>query len=363
MCYFGFDGTKNVHRDGGDRLDEDSLMALLVPEMMEQAAERYELLRQIALTQPVGRRLLAVQSKLTERVVRGHVEAMERSGLVTIQAVGIRLTPKGEQVLAPLSRYFMKRPSFAEQERQLTEILSMKQVILVRGDMDQNPAVKQSVGQEAALALARRLRNGQILAVSGGTTMAALVAALPRLSLDVTVVPARGGFGEKIEYQANTVAAVTAEKIGGTYRMLHIPDGFSSALIDRLREESPDLVEIESLIHRADILAIGVGEANRMAQRHQLESGRKNRLMTEGACGEALGLYADIRGRVLDRMNNVGIALEELRSIPHVIIAAGGASKGAAILAMARAGVRGTLVTDEGAGKEILAIAREEQRH
>lgn len=219
-------------------MEEDSLMALLVPEMMEQAAERYELLRQIALAQPVGRRLLAVQTKLTERVVRSHVEAMERSGLVTIQAVGIRLTEKGEQLLAPLSRYFLKRPSFSELERQLASVLSMKQVILVRGDMDQNPAVKQNVGQEAALALSRLLKNGQILAVSGGTTMAALAASLPRLSLDVTVVPARGGFGEKIEYQANTVAAVTAEKIGGTYRMLHIPDGFSPQLIEMLRKVS-----------------------------------------------------------------------------------------------------------------------------
>lgn len=340
-------------------MEEDSLMALLVPEMMEQAAERYEILRQIALSQPVGRRLLAVQTKLTERVVRGHVEAMERSGLLHIQPVGIRLTARGEMVLAPLSRLFLERPSSAEMERQLAEVLSMKSVILVRGDTDQNESIRRRIGQETALAMSRVVRSGQIIAVSGGTTMAAMAEALPRLDLDVTVVPARGGFGEKIEYQANTVAAVTAEKMGGTYRMLHIPDGFSMELINMLRKETPDLLEIESLIHRADLLVIGVGEANRMAQRHQLETGEKNRLLAEGACGEALGLYADIRGRILCRMNNVGITLGELQSIPHVFIAAGGASKGAAILAMARAGVRGTLITDEGAAREILRLAAE----
>ena len=313
-------------------MEEESLLSLLVPEIMEQAAERYEVLRQIALSQPVGRRSLAVQTKLTERIVRGHVEVMERSGLVNVQPNGIRLTEKGEMVLAPLARYFLKRPSFAELERHLKDVLSMKRVILVHGDMDQDEIVKKNVGQEAALILSRFLKHGQIIAVSGGTTMSALASALPRLNLDVTVVPARGGFGEKIEYQANTIAAVTAGKIGGTYRMLHIPDGFSPELIDMLRRETPDLNEIESLIHRADILAIGVGEANRMAQRHQL-------------------LY---------RMNNVGITLEELGSIPTVIIAAGGASKGSAILAMARAGVRGILVTDEGAGKEILRLSAKE---
>lgn len=346
-------------RRGGGHLEEDSLMALLVPEMMEQAAERYEILRQIALSQPVGRRLLSVQTKLTERVVRGHVEAMERAGLLHVQPVGIRLTARGEMVLAPLSRYFLSRPSFAELERHLTALLSMKRVILVHGDADQSENVLPRIGQEAALAMSRVVKSGQIIAVSGGTTMAAMAAALPKLDLDVTVVPARGGFGEKIEYQANTIAAVTAEKMGGTYRMLHIPDGFSTELINMLRKETPDLVEIESLIHRADLLAIGVGEANRMAQRHQLKSTQKNQLIAAGACGEALGLYADIHGRILYRMNNVGITVDELASIPHVFIAAGGASKGAAILAMARAGVRGTLITDEGAAKEILRIAEE----
>jgi central glycolytic genes regulator len=64
-----------------------------------------------------------------------------------------------------------------------------------------------------------------------------------------------------------------------------------------------------------------------------------------------------MKGRILYHMNNVGITLEELGNIPLVIIAAGGTSKGAAILAMASAGVRGTLITDEGAAKEIIRLA------
>ena len=332
----------------------------LVPEMMEQAAERYEILRQIALTQPVGRRLLAVQASLTERVVRSHVEAMEETGLVLVQPVGISLTKKGEAMMAPLSRYFMRRPSLAELERQLAEKLSMERVILVKGDSTSDEAVKKNLGQEAALALERVLRDGEIVAVSGGTTLAALAAALPRRKTDVIVVPARGGFGEKIEYQANTIAAAAASRIGGTYRMLHIPDGFSETLINQVRKETPELAEVEALIHRADILAIGVGEAQLMAQRHQLPSGVKNRLMAEGVTGEALGLYADMKGRILYRMNNVGITLEELSAIPHVLITAGGSAKGEAILSMARAGVRGTLITDEGAGKKILSLLAEQ---
>lgn len=330
-----------------------SLLSDLVPELIEQAAERYALLRQVALSQPVGRRLLAVQMNLTERVVRGHVESLEKTGLLKIRPIGICLTEKGEKMLAPLSEYFMASPSLAECEHRLAELLHMEKVILVRGDSCRSETVKNRMGQEAALMLSRLLKDGEIMAVSGGTTLAALAAALPHTEADITVVPARGGFGERIEYQANTIAAVLAEKTGGTYRMLHIPDGFSTQVIDILRRETPDLSQVEALIHRADILVIGVGESQLMAQRHQLPPSVRKTLSGQGACGEALGVYADADGHILYRMNNVGITLEELKNIPHVLIAAGGSDKGDAIMGMAKAGVRGTLITDEGAAGRI----------
>ena len=43
-----------------------------------------------------------------------------------------------------------------------------------------------------------------------------------------------------------------------------------------------------------------------------------------------------------------------------LLIAAGGKNKGEAILAMARAGVRGVLITDEGAGKQILSLVKKQ---
>ncbi len=341
-------------------MKDDSLLIDLVPEIKKTAAERYKLLRQISASQPVGRRLLAVQTELTERVVRGHVEILERAGLLSVDPLGISLTHKGEQLLVPLSGYFSRRPSAAEISSQLAAGLSMKEVVLVSGDSSQSETVRKRIGQEGALTLERLIKDGEIIAVSGGTTLSALASALVPMKADVTVVPSRGGFGERIEHQANYIAAVMADKVGGIYRMLHIPDGFSKDAIALLRRESSDLREVESLVHCADILAIGIGEAPLMLRRHQLPAEVKNRLTAQGVCGEALGLYADIHGQILYHMNNVGITLKELESIPHVLIVAGGSTKGAAILAMARAGVRGTLITDEGAAKSILTLLSEE---
>lgn len=54
----------------------------IAPEMMKVVEERYALLNHISYTQPIGRRMLASISKMSERVVRSHVEAMKDNGLI-----------------------------------------------------------------------------------------------------------------------------------------------------------------------------------------------------------------------------------------------------------------------------------------
>lgn len=61
---------------------------LFLPEMMAEAQERYEILRQIHDNGPVGRHLLAMQTKLSENTVRKHIEKMEESGLLFFSSFG-----------------------------------------------------------------------------------------------------------------------------------------------------------------------------------------------------------------------------------------------------------------------------------
>ena len=37
-------------------------------------------------------------------------------------------------------------------------------------------------------------------------------------------MPARGGLGESVDMQANTIASIMAKKTGCQYRLLHVPD-------------------------------------------------------------------------------------------------------------------------------------------
>ena len=329
-------------------------MMLLLPEMMAEAQERYEILRQIHDNGPVGRHLLSMQTKLSENTVRKHIEKMEESSLLFSRPSGISLTTKGESLIEPLAPYFQKSPSLSDMEKKLRQILSMEKVIVVRGDSDGSEAVKNEISQEAALVLLRLLRDGFVTAVGGGPIIAGMAEALPSLHMKVDVVPARGGFGNRVEYLPNFVAARMAEKLGGEYHIIHIPDGLSPELFLQVKKELPRFGEIEGLLARTDILVTGVDEPSDRSKWLGIPEDVRERLVREKAAGEALGLYADIHGKILYRLYNAGISLEDISSIPHVLIAAGGSHKGPAILAMARAGIRGTLITDEGAGKAII---------
>nr|WP_308667596.1 sugar-binding domain-containing protein [uncultured Allisonella sp.] len=339
---------------------DDSLLLILVPELAQVTQERYNILHQISLLSPVGRHLLAVSTKLSESAVRTHLTIMAEQGLVEVRPNGISLSRKGETLLTSFSDALYKDPILEDMEKRLQSLLSMERVVIVRGDSDASGAVKANLGCRMAHELTKVVRDESILAVGGGETLSLMTDALPEIhspiSMRLTVVPARGGFGAEIKYQANLIAARTAEKLGGTYKLLHVPDGISPGLIRQIRNESPETAEVESLIHRADILAITINGARDMAKVHQLPLDVCERLHEEGVCGEALGVYADIHGKVLYRMYNLGISADELSSVSNVLIAAGGSHKARAILSMARAGVRGVLITDEGAAKAILEL-------
>ncbi len=81
-------------------------------------------------------------------------------------------------------------------------------------------------------------------------------------------VPARGGLGESVELQANTIASTMAKKTGGQYRLLHVPDHLRrrSVSIAHSRTELQEIVDSHS---QARIVIHGIGDAVRMAQTTQ----------------------------------------------------------------------------------------------
>lgn len=111
--------------------------------------------------------------------------------------------------------------------------------------------------------------------------MAGMAEALPSLHMKVDVVPARGGFGNRVEYLPNFVAARMAEKLGGEYHIIHIPDGLSPELFLRVKKELPQFREIDRLLSRTDILVTGVDEPEDQSKWLEIPEDVRRRLIKE----------------------------------------------------------------------------------
>lgn len=332
------------------------LQRRIAPELIDTVEERYHILRHILYLQPVGRRALANMLAAGERVVRAQVDFLKSAGLVEFSPLGMTITQDGKDILTDLAGYIRLLHGLTSLEQELAAKLGLRQVVIIPGDCDSDTAVRKELGRAAANVLTQYLVEPCTIAVSGGSTMARMADALYLSAPQTLVVPARGGLGEQVEYQANTVAAVLAGKLGGKYRLLHIPDAVSEEALEAIFASDVNIRTLAEMVSHADILLCGVGQAERMALRRGLSREVIADILQRGAVGEALGDYCTLLGEIVYSTASVGLRLNDLAGIGRIIMVAGGAKKAAAVVAVAHAGGRDVLVTDEAAARAIQTI-------
>ncbi|PTL38872.1 sugar-binding transcriptional regulator [Alkalicoccus saliphilus] len=333
------------------------LQKKLLPDLVEVMGVRYRILRYIRLMQPIGRRTLASNLNMSERVLRGEVTFLKEQGLVTFQASGMLLTEDGERLLGQLEAVMKDVFNTSTMEEELQVKLGVEEVHVVPGNSDSYPWVKKELGRACVSVMKRRLQpSDNIIAVTGGTSIAAVAEMLvPDSDLKKSMfVPARGGLGEQVENQANTICATMARKAMGSYRLLHVPDQLSKEAYDSLISE-PSIQAILRLIHSATMVIHGIGDARTMAERRNTPDDVMKKLEQERALAEAFGYYFNGDGKIIHKVLTIGLQLEDLQNIPAIIAVAGGASKAEAIEAYMKTGPSQVLVTDEGAAEALLA--------
>jgi central glycolytic genes regulator len=332
-----------------------SLMERFAPEALELVVVRYQILRQVFYQQPVGRRQISKALGFPERTVRGEIETLRNRGALYTTAAGIFLTSYGKSLLQEIDQYipFLYRTQTLAYE--IKNMFRLNEVIVVPGDSYQNHLVKKDLGATAARYLQRILKPNSILAVTGGTTLAEMAAAMDEGPVveNILVVPARGGLGEDMEQQAGAIAARIAQNLGGQYRLLHIPDNLEEGTAEILRNDS-HVTEIIHTIRSSHILIHGIGSALEMASRRKFTASEMKQLHDRGAVGEALRYYFDKEGKIVFEVAGFGLEKTDLAQIPEIVAVAGGSHKGEAIRAVLKGCRTTVLITDEGAALEIL---------
>ncbi|SHF85642.1 sugar-binding transcriptional regulator [Ornithinibacillus halophilus] len=331
------------------------LQKKLVPDLLQVMQKRYAILHSVKNLQPIGRRGLAENTKLTERFVRGEIDFLNEQGLIDITTKGMLITNEGILILEQLTQFMNEIMGLNVLEKQLRETLQIKDVIVVPGNSDEHDWVKQELGKACVAYLKRVVTDDSSIAVTGGTTMAAVASVMTPLerAANYLFVPARGGIGEKVENQANTIAAEMARKSNGEYRLLYVPDPISETSYQSIINE-PSINEVLQLIKGASVVLHGIGDALTMASRRKTPESILTDLQKKKAVSEAFGYYFDQDGTVVHKVRTVGIQLEDLETIEYVITVAGGKSKGQAIASYFKQGKSDLLITDEAAAMEIL---------
>jgi central glycolytic genes regulator len=342
--------------------EKDSLN-LIVPELAELLVKRYQLLRKIYYSAPIGRRPLASYFQLGEKILRREVDLLREQGLLIVEQRGISLTPSGENLVTAITPYLKSLLGLTSLEEKLLKILKVKRVIVIPGNIENDEVVLLEMGRAAAKILRELLEPEMILAVSGGTSCAAVADMLSEgpAPPGIEVVPARGGLGEVVDYQANNIAARVAQKLNARYRLLHLPDSLGEEALQIVMKDEK-IKMILGMINSAKVLLHGIGIADEMARCRNATPEEIRKLVNEGAVGEVFGLFFNAEGEIIGSIPGLGLYLDNLnKHASHVIVVAGGRRKAEAIIAIVGNHPRDLLVLDEGAARRILEITRDNE--
>lgn len=336
------------------------LQQKIVPELSSLVEKRYELLTYIRYHQPIGRRALASQMDLSESCVRNDIKLLREAGLLELSGLGVTVTSVGSEAVDQLRDYVNALHGFLATERCLEKELGIHKVKIVPGDSAKSECAFKELGRAAAQILADMISGNMVVAVSGGSTMAAVAEAIRGHMPDVVIVPTRGGLGENVERQANSVAAAMAGNLGGQYRLLHIPESLNDEALEAIKNTDSTISEIEELIRTADVMMHSIGRADVMVHRRNHAPKVAENICKFGV-GEALGHYFSQDGKCIYTYCANGFRLNNLAGVGRTIAVAGGVQKAEAILAVIRAGSHDVLVIDEAAAKAIQLIIKAEK--
>jgi central glycolytic genes regulator len=328
----------------------------LLPDLLQIMQKRYLILRYIDRMQPVGRRSLAQSLGFTERILRSEIEFLKEQNLISISSVGAEITSIGKDLLEKLDSVMREASGIDVMETQIKSIFNIRKVVIVSGDSDESPWVKSEMGRACASSMKNLIHGKDIIAVTGGSTMAAVADKLTPdfKSDDLLFVPARGGIGEDVQNQANTICSIMAANTKTKHRVFYVPDQVSEEIYASFMNE-PMIKEVLEMIRSASMVLHGIGDAITMAERRKSNAKELEKMKAEQAVGEAFGYYFNETGEVVHKALTVGLQLSDLDNIPNVIAVAGGSSKVKAIRAyLQKAPSQTILITDEGAAQGLL---------
>ena len=248
----------------------------------------------------------------------------------------------------------------AELEARLIEAFGLRRAVVVPA-----PAaaadVRAVVGAAAGQYVSDRLAPGASLGITwGGTINAAAQNVLRRQNQRNTVVLLCGGLARSTQINPYDNAAMFARALDATCYYVTAPMLAETAELRALLLNSDPVREVLQMTRKLDMALLSAVDLSPDSK--ALEYGVISRetwrsLRAAGAVGDVCGHYLDVDGNavvhpIVDR--TINSPLDDLRAVPELVLAAGGAQKVPIIHGAIRAALCHVLITDETAATALL---------
>ena len=250
-------------------------------------------------------------------------------------------------------------------ERALEARYGLAEAVIVSPSGYDKTTIVHELGPPAAACLIRCLHDKAVLGITWGTTLLAVVDALPGQNWpEIRVVPLLGGLGRpEAETHGADLARRVAVAFGARPFVLPAPGIVASELVRDALLAEPQISGTLALGARADVALVGIGVPvpdSVVAQAGILTGEAAEKLKAVGAVGDIALHFFDGDGRAVEHEINdriIGLDLDQIKKIPRVIGVAGGAEKFEVIRAALRGKIIDVLVTDDQTADRLLEDA------
>lgn len=254
--------------------------------------------------------------------------------------------------------------SYAELENQLEKKYHLLEVIIANTSYPNSTAsVARDIGTVAANYFHRIVMDGDVIGLTWGITLAAMVENLhAEKKPNCIVLQMVGGLGEqKSETHATGLVSRTAMALGAGISLLPAPgivDSYESA---RLLTSDRAISHAINIASSADIAFVGIGKMSKesllIRDGSIISWSEMEDLSRQGAVGDISLRYYDIQGELIQSPLNdrvIGISLDDLKKIKRVIGVAGGVDKIKAIQGAIHGRLINSLITDSQTAQRLL---------
>jgi DNA-binding transcriptional regulator LsrR (DeoR family) len=228
--------------------------------------------------------------------------------------------------------------------------------------------VLAGVGRLAMRWLDETLRDGQVVALSWGHTLQAMVRTADGLTRrNVEVVPLVGGLSALASgVTGQELVRELSERIGARQRYLHAPALFGSAEALAMMVQEQAIADALNAAKRADVAVVGIGtpgigSSAALIDALGLSPAQRADFVAGGPVGDVCARFYDLAGdevRSVVSERVLAVTLDDLRAIPTVAGVAAGEEKAQAILGAVRGRIIDVLICDQEAARSVLRRGR-----